>query len=103
MTLPTLKVAAATEPKSLAGALTARLKETDAVVLEFMGEDAYTKALAAICIARGHLAPRGEDCVIKPDFADLTVGANETRKGYQLTIIRVRLAPAAYAEAYESR
>ena len=68
-----LRVSSKSPPASVAGALTAGLKQDGAVELQSVGAAALNQAVKAICIARGFLAPEGKDVACVPAFADIEI------------------------------
>lgn len=72
-----LKVAAQSSPKSVAGALTAILRERGTVELQAVGAGAINQAVKAIAIARGFIAPNGVDIVTIPAFVEISINGEE--------------------------
>lgn len=72
-----LKVAAHSSPKSVAGALTAILRERGTVELQAVGAGAINQAVKAIAIARGFIAPNGVDIVTIPAFVEISINGEE--------------------------
>lgn len=66
-----LKVAASTDPGSLAGAIASTVREGTFPALQAIGAGAVNQANKAVIIARGMLAPIGVELVIAPVFQDL--------------------------------
>ena len=58
-----LKVSATSSPKSVAGALTAVLREYGRAEVQAVGAGAVNQAIKAIAITRGFVAPNGIDLV----------------------------------------
>ena len=58
-----LKVSSTSQPKMVAGALSAFIREKVAVELQAVGAGAVNQAVKAIAIARGYVAPNGIDIV----------------------------------------
>lgn len=72
-----LRIAAKSSPKSIAGALTAVLKEEGFVELQAVGAGAVNQAVKAIAIARGYIAPNGIDIVTIPAFVEININGEE--------------------------
>jgi stage V sporulation protein S len=73
----TLKVAAHSNPNSLAGALAATIQEHHRAEMQSVGAGALNQAIKAIAIARGFVAPHGIDLICIPAFSDITIDGNE--------------------------
>lgn len=69
-----LKVAAHSNPSSVAGALAGLMREQGTVELQAIGAGALNQAVKAIAIARGYVAPNGIDLVCIPAFVDIDIG-----------------------------
>lgn len=72
-----LKVAAQSNPKSVAGALAAILREWGSAELQAVGAGAVNQTVKAIAIARGFIAPNGVDIVMIPAFAEISIDGEE--------------------------
>jgi stage V sporulation protein S len=72
-----LRVAAISKPKSVAGAITAIIREKGSVELQAVGAGAINQAVKAIAIARGFIAPNGVDIVAIPAFAEISIDGEE--------------------------
>jgi stage V sporulation protein S len=72
-----LKVSAQSSPKSVAGALTAVLRERGTAELQAVGAGAVNQAVKAIAIARGFIAPNGIDLVTVPAFVEIMIDGEE--------------------------
>jgi len=68
-----LKVSAHSNPKSVAGALTAVLREKGRAEIQAVGAGAVNQAIKAIAITRGFVAPNGIDLVIVPAFVEIAI------------------------------
>ena len=74
-----LKVSAHSNPKSVAGALAAVMREFGTAEVQAVGAGAVNQAVKAIAIARGFVAPNGIDMVCIPAFAEIDIdGAERT-------------------------
>ncbi|EGO65158.1 stage V sporulation protein S [Acetonema longum] len=72
-----LKVSAQSNPKSVAGALAAVLREKGSAELQAVGAGAVNQSIKAIAIARGFVAPNGIDLVTIPAFTEITIDGEE--------------------------
>ena len=72
-----LKVSANSQPKSVAGALAAILRENSTAELQAVGAGAVNQAGKAIAITRGFVAPNGIDLVTVPAFSEITIDGEE--------------------------
>jgi stage V sporulation protein S len=72
-----LKVSATSNPKSVAGALAAVLREKGSAEVQAVGAGAVNQAVKAIAIARGFVAPNGIDLVAVPAFSEITIDGQE--------------------------
>ncbi|MBU5482753.1 stage V sporulation protein S [Clostridium sp. MSJ-11] len=72
-----LKVSAQSEPKSVAGALAAAIKEKSSAEIQAVGAGAVNQAVKAIAITRGFVAPNGIDLVVVPAFSEVSIEGEE--------------------------
>ena len=72
-----LKVSAQSNPKSVAGALAAVLREKGSAEVQAVGAGAVNQAIKAVAIARGFVAPNGIDLVCIPAFAEIIIDGEE--------------------------
>lgn len=72
-----LKVSAHSQPKSVAGALAAVLREKSIAELQAVGAGAVNQAIKAIAITRGFVAPNGIDIVVVPAFTEINIDGEE--------------------------
>jgi stage V sporulation protein S len=72
-----LKVSASSQPKSVAGAMAAVLREKGAVEVQAVGAGAVNQAVKSIAIARGYVAPNGIDMICIPAFAKIEIDGEE--------------------------
>lgn len=72
-----LKVSSGSEPKSVAGALAAAIKERSSAEVQAVGAGAVNQAIKAIAITRGFVAPNGIDLVVVPAFAEVNIEGEE--------------------------
>jgi stage V sporulation protein S len=72
-----LKVAAASKPVSVAGAIAGVIRSQQRVEVHAIGAGAVNQAIKAIAIARGYVAPAGLDLICIPSFIALTLNGEE--------------------------
>lgn len=72
-----LKVSAQSQPKAVAGALAAVLREKVTAEVQAVGAGAVNQAVKAIAITRGFVAPNGIDLVVIPAFSEINIEGEE--------------------------
>ncbi len=72
-----LKVAAQSDPNSVAGALAGVLREEGEAEMQAVGAGAINQTVKAIAIARGYVAPSGIDLICIPAFKDIEIEGEE--------------------------
>jgi stage V sporulation protein S len=72
-----LKVSAQSQPKAVAGALAAALRDRTSAELQAVGAGAVNQAVKAIAITRGFVAPNGIDLVVIPAFSEILIDGEE--------------------------
>ncbi|MBU5590845.1 stage V sporulation protein S [Clostridium sp. MSJ-4] len=72
-----LKVSAQSQPKSVAGALAAVLRDNCSAEVQAVGAGAVNQAVKAIAITRGYVAPNGIDLVVVPAFSEILIDGEE--------------------------
>lgn len=83
--METLKVAASSNPNSVAGALAGVIRESGRAEMQAIGAGALNQAIKAVAIARGFLAPSGVDLVCVPAFVDVEING-ESRTAIKLIV-----------------
>lgn len=74
-----LKVSGQSQPKAVAGALAAVLRDNSTAEIQAVGAGAINQAVKAIAITRGFVAPNGIDLVAIPAFSEVNIdGQNRT-------------------------
>ena len=74
-----LKVSARSNPNSVAGAIANIYREKKELEIQTIGAGSLNQAIKAVAIARGFLAPSGEDIVLIPAFNEVIInGENKT-------------------------
>ena len=72
-----LKVSANSQPKSVAGAIAAVIREKGSVEVQAVGAGAVNQSVKSIAIARGYVAPNGIDLVSIPAFSKISIDDEE--------------------------
>ena len=72
-----LKVSSKSQPKSVAGALAAVLRESTSAEIQAIGAGAVNQAVKAIAITRGFVAPNGIDLIVIPAFSEIFIDGDE--------------------------
>lgn len=72
-----LRVSAKSNPKAVAGAIAAVVRDQGKVEVQAVGAGAVNQAIKAITIARGFVAPNGIDLVSVPGFAEIEINGEE--------------------------
>jgi stage V sporulation protein S len=72
-----LRVSSTSEPKSVAGAIAAILRNGESVEINAIGAAAVNQVVKSIAVARGYVAPNGIDLVSIPAFSQLEVEGKE--------------------------
>ncbi|AID44580.1 stage V sporulation protein S [Candidatus Arthromitus sp. SFB-mouse-Japan] len=72
-----LKVSAQSQPKAVAGALAAVLRDKAVAEVQAVGAGAVNQAIKAIVITRGFVAPNGIDLVVIPAFSEISIDGEE--------------------------
>lgn len=73
----TLKVSSKSNPNSVAGALAGIIKEDGQAEIQTVGAGALNQAVKAIAIARGFLAPIGQEIYCIPSFAEIEINGEQ--------------------------
>lgn len=80
-----LKVSTKSNPSKVAGAIANIYRENKLVEIQTIGAGSLNQAIKAIAIARGFVAPSGDNLVIIPSFNDVLIN-NENKTAIKLTI-----------------
>jgi stage V sporulation protein S len=75
--LEILKVSANSNPKSVAGALAAVIREKSKAEIQVVGAGAVNQSIKAIAIARGYVAPNGINLICIPAFSVIVIDGEE--------------------------
>ncbi len=68
-----LKVSSTSQPKSVAGAIAAIIRNNEIVEIQTIGAGAVNQAVKSIAIARGYVAPNGIELITIPAFSQIEV------------------------------
>lgn len=68
-----LKVSANSQPKSVAGAIAAIVRNQENVEIQTIGAGAVNQTVKSIAIARGYVAPNGIEIICIPAFSQIEV------------------------------
>lgn len=80
-----LKISSKSNVNSVAGALTAQIKECEKSEMQVVGAGALNQAIKAIAIARGFVAPMGINLVCIPAFTEVEID-NENKSAIKLIV-----------------
>ena len=72
-----LRVSSKSDPKAVAGALAAVLRDEKKVELQAVGAGAVNQTIKAIAISRGYVAPNGMDLIMIPAFTEIEIDGEE--------------------------
>ena len=68
-----LKVSSTSKPNSVAGAIAGIIRSDGEVQIQTIGAGALNQTIKGIAIARGYIAPTGQELVCVPFFKDIEV------------------------------
>ncbi|HEY4662314.1 MAG TPA: stage V sporulation protein S [Candidatus Humimicrobiaceae bacterium] len=80
-----LKVSSKSKPNSVAGAIAGIIRSETRVQIQTIGAGALNQAVKGIAIARGFIAPTGQELICIPYFRDIEVNG-EIKTAIVLTI-----------------
>lgn len=72
-----LRVSSKSDPKAVAGALAAVLRDQKKVEVQAVGAGAVNQTIKAIAISRGYVAPNGMDLIMIPAFTEIEIDGEE--------------------------
>ena len=72
-----LKISSKSNPSKVAGAIANVFREQGSVEIQTIGAGSLNQAVKAVCIARGFLAPSGQNLIIIPAFSDILIEGEE--------------------------
>ena len=71
-----LKVSSKSNPSKVAGAIANLFRENKYVEIQTIGAGSLNQAIKAIAIARGFVAPSGDNLVVIPAFNDIIINGD---------------------------
>ncbi|MFO7929401.1 MAG: stage V sporulation protein S [Candidatus Humimicrobiaceae bacterium] len=80
-----LRVSSNSKPNSVAGAIAGIIRDEGKVQIQTIGAGALNQSIKGIAIARGYIAPTGQELVCIPFFKDIEVNG-ETKTAMVLTV-----------------
>ncbi len=81
-----LKVSSKSNASKVAGAIANIYRENKVVEIQTIGAGSLNQAIKAIAIARGFVAPSGDNLVVIPSFSDIKIN-DENKTALKLTVI----------------
>jgi stage V sporulation protein S len=72
-----IRVSSKSNPNKVAGAVASIFRENNELEVQTVGAGALNQAIKAIAIARGFVAPSGDNLVIIPSFNEIIIGGEE--------------------------
>lgn len=72
-----LKVSSKSNPSKVAGAIANIYRESKSVEIQTIGAGSLNQAVKAVAIARGFVAPSGENLVVIPAFSDIIINGEQ--------------------------
>lgn len=80
-----LKVSSKSKPNSVAGAIAGIIRTENKVQIQTIGAGALNQTIKGIAIARGYIAPTGQELICIPFFKDIEVNG-ETKTAIVITV-----------------
>ncbi|MBM3699935.1 MAG: stage V sporulation protein S [Actinobacteria bacterium] len=80
-----LKVSSSSKPNSVAGAIAGIIRTDNKVQIQTIGAGALNQAVKSIAIARGFIAPTGQEIVCIPFFKDIEING-ETKTAIVINV-----------------
>lgn len=87
--IETIKVAAKSRTRSVAGAIAGSIREHNGVHVQAIGPYAVNQAVKAIALARRFLEEEGAALTCQPGFADIEVEEDRTVTAMRFTVSKV--------------
>ena len=81
-----LKVSSTSNPSKVAGAIANIFRDCNQVEIQTIGAGSLNQAIKAIAIARGYVAPSGDNLVVIPSFKDIEIN-DENKTAIKLTVV----------------
>jgi stage V sporulation protein S len=85
MEIKLLKVSSTSRPNSVAGAIAGIVRTENKVQIQTIGAGALNQTIKGIAIARGYIAPTGQELICIPFFKDIMVNG-ETKTAIVITV-----------------
>lgn len=83
-----LKISSKSSPNSVAGAIAGMIKEDGQAQMQAVGAGAINQAVKAVAIARGFVAPGGDELYCVPSFVSVEMnGEEKTGIKFQVGVI----------------
>ena len=80
-----LKVSSKSKPNSVAGAIAGIIRTENKVQIQTIGAGALNQTVKGIAIARGYIAPTGQELVCIPFFKDIEING-ETKTAIVINV-----------------
>jgi len=80
-----LKVSSTSKPNSVAGAIAGIIRTENKVQIQTIGAGALNQTIKSIAIARGYIAPTGQEIVCIPFFKDIEING-ETKTAIVINV-----------------
>ena len=80
-----LKVSSTSKPNSVAGAIAGIIRTENKVQIQTIGAGALNQSIKSIAIARGFVAPTGQEIVCIPFFRDIEING-ETKTAIVINV-----------------
>jgi stage V sporulation protein S len=80
-----LKVSSTSKPNSVAGAIAGIIRTENKVQIQTIGAGALNQTIKSIAIARGFIAPTGQEIVCIPFFKDIEING-ETKTAIVINV-----------------
>jgi stage V sporulation protein S len=80
-----LKVSSKSSPNAVAGAIAGIIRTENKVQIQTIGAGALNQTIKAIAIARGYIAPTGQELICIPFFRDIDVNG-EVKTAIVITV-----------------
>lgn len=72
-----LKVSSKSNPSKVAGAIANVFREKGSVEIQTIGAGSLNQAIKAVAIARGFIAPSGQNIAVIPAFSDIVIDGEQ--------------------------
>ena len=72
-----LKVSSKSNPSKVAGAIANMFRENKIVEIQTIGAGSLNQAIKAVAIARGFVAPSGDNLTVVPAFNDIIINGEQ--------------------------